>query len=120
MNPQNYAIRIEHIMCDTFGCDRFGMGGFVNSDYIRRHPFMAIMSTLTYLYGRNEANCISAVSNFFDTYHYYGEWSIDELLSFEGNSKVINGSLYEIDYKNGEEALQSIIDAFSEVCTQLN
>lgn len=119
MNSQDYAIRIEHIMCDTFECTRFGMGGLVNSDYIRRHPFMAMMSTLIFLYGRNKDNCINDVSNFFKTYNYYGEWNIDELLSFESNNKVINGTQYGINYANGEEALESIIDAFAELCTQL-
>lgn len=117
-NSQSSAIRIEHIMSNVFECERFGVGGLVNSDYIRRHPFMAMMSTLTFLCGSSR-NDTTVAAKFFESYHYYGEWSIDELLSFESNCKVINGSTYEIEYANGEEAMESIIAAFSEACSKL-
>jgi len=117
-NPQVYAVQIEHIMCRVFDCERLGIGGLVNSDYARKNPFTAMMSTLTHLYKNGNIQTEKAVAEFFDRYSYYGDWSIDELLSFDGDSKIINGATYEIGYRNGEEALTTMIDSFSTLCEQ--
>ena len=118
-NPQNYAVSIERIMRSAFDCDRSGVGGLVESDYIRDYPFTAMMSTIMYLCERNNSDSINVASDFFDKYSYYGKWSIDKLLSFDSNTKEIDGCNYEIEYANGEEAIVAIIAAFSEICTQL-
>ena len=119
LNPQNYAVSIERIMRNVFDCDRSDVGGLVESDYIRNYPFTAMMSTIMYLCNSKDSNHIILVSNFFENYSYYGKWSIDELLSFDSNSKEIDECNYEIEYANGEEAITAIIAAFSEICTQL-
>lgn len=118
-NPQSYAVQIEHTMRRAFDCDRSGVGGFVNSDYIRKHPFMALMCTLTFLCKNDDTHDVDIVSDFFEKFQYYGDWSIDQLLSFENNSAVISGSTYEIDYANGEEAIRAIINCFDKACDQL-
>lgn len=116
-SPQSYADRLEHIMCDVFNCERFGIGGLVNSDYIRRHPFTAMVSTLTFLSGSRNADNIEGVSKFFEDFSYYSGWSIDDFLNFDSNSKTFaNGN---IEYDNGEEAMKDIISAFSETCKAL-
>lgn len=119
LNPQNYAIRIEKIMQNAFGCDRSAISGLVNSDYIRKYPFTAMMSTVMFLCKRNDSDGIVTTSDFFDKYQYYGQWNIDELLSIESNSTEIDGCNYELGYANGEKAMNAIISAFSEVCKQL-
>lgn len=119
LNPQNYAIRIEQIMCDAFECDRFDIGGLVNSDYIRKYPFTAMMSTVMFLCKRNDSDSIVIASDFFDKYQHYGQWNIEELLSIESNSAEIDGGNYKLEYANGEEAVNVIITAFSEVCKEL-
>lgn len=119
VNSQNFAVRIELIMRSVFECDRSGVGGLVESDYIRKYPFTAMISTIMYLCKRNSGDNINVASNFFDKYGYYGKWSIDELLSFDSNTKKLDNCIYEIEYANGEEAMNAIIAAFSEVCTQL-
>ena len=118
-NPQAYAVDIELIMRDYFNCDRFGVGGLVDSDYIRQNYFLAMMSTITYLYGRKETNDINVVANFFKKFSYYGDWSIDQLLSFESSTQTINGLQYGIKYESGEKAMKAIIDEFSAVCQKL-
>lgn len=116
INPQNYAVRIEQIMRSVFQCDRGDIGGLVESDYIRKYPFTAMISTLMYLC---DCASIDIVLDFFEKYNFYGQWSIDELLSFESNSKEINGCNYEIEYQSGDEAMQSMTDAFSDIYKQL-
>lgn len=118
-NPQSYAVSIERIMRSAFDCDRSDMGGLVESDYIRKYPFTAMMSTIMYLCERSDSNGINVASDFFNKYSYYGQWSVDQLLGFESATAEIDGCNYELEYANGEEAMNAIIAAFSEVCTQL-
>lgn len=117
MHAQSHAVRIEHIMRSVFDCDRSGMGGLVESSFIRKHPFTAIMSTIMYLCKRADSRDVDIASDFFEKFHFYSQWDIDELLSFE--NKTTEGCSCEIEYANGKEAIIAIIDAFSEVCTQL-
>ena len=115
-NPQAYAVEIEHIMSSVFNCDRYGVGGIVNSDSIRRNPYFSMVSALTFQYANCTAEKEKRIENFIEKYFYYSDWSLDVLLSFDSNSNIIDGSTYEIDYKNGEEALSNWIKDFSSVC----
>lgn len=116
-SPQYYANRIEKIMCKAFGREPFDTNDFVNSDYIRNHPFTAMMSTLTYLCEYKDDDSLNAVFDFFKTYHYCSKRNIDELLS--SGSKTIDGMTCEIELSNGEETMKEIIDTFSELCQKL-
>lgn len=53
MKAQGYAVEIEHILSNIFECERFGFGGQVNSDRIRRHPYLSMVQGLAYLYALN-------------------------------------------------------------------
>lgn len=114
-SAQGYAVRIEHIMCEVFDCKRFDIGGLVNSDYIRLYPFTAMLSTLTYLLGTKSIGCVEIVSRFFKNYSFLDKLSIDEILSFENAPKEIN----EEKFNDGEEIINSVIDAFSADCKLL-
>lgn len=48
----------------------------------------------------------------------YSEMSLDELLSFESNSKKTGGGTIELNYENGEKALEDIMNKFSKICDQ--
>lgn len=113
---QSFAVCIEHTMRDAFECGRLGVNGLVNSDYIRFHPFLAIMCTLTFLCKHDEADDIRIVSDFFGKFQYYDELSIDELLSLKSNVGEIGGHKYEIEYDDGEKALQTMIAEFNKAC----
>ena len=45
---QQYAVAIERAMCTALSCDRGGLDGVANSDYIRKQPFEAIEEALRY------------------------------------------------------------------------
>lgn len=117
-NSQSFAVWIEHIMCDAFECER-GEIGLVHSDYIRSHPFLAVMCTLTFLCKQDETDDIRIVSDFFNKFRKYDKFSIDELLSSEGNTGEINGLEYESEYTDGEEVLQAMITEFRKACADL-
>ena len=77
------------------------------------------MCTLTFLCKQDETDDIRIVSDFFNKFRDYGKLSIDELLSLKDNTGVINGRKYELEYANGEEALQAIITEFRKACADL-
>ena len=115
MRAQSYAVEIEHILWNIFGCERFGFGGVVNSDYIRKHPFSALFCGLAYLYSTSTLEKKRLIEEFISDHMFYADMSIDYLLSFETNSKTDGVATIEIDFKNGEKALQSIIEAYRKV-----
>lgn len=115
-SAQNYAVRIEITMRDAFECGRFEIGGLVNSDCVKRNPFMAMMVTLAYLCDRGEAESTEIISNFFERFCSYDKLSVDEILNMGENSE---GDTDEIKHANGEEALKDIIACFEADCCKL-
>ena len=115
MRSQSYAGEIEFILRSIFDCERYGFGGIVNSDYIRKHPFSALFCGLARLYPTATSEKKGLFEKFIADHLFYADMSIDYLLSFDTSSKTDGIATIEIDFKNGEEALQNIIKAYREV-----
>ncbi|MDD3569797.1 MAG: hypothetical protein PHY44_01690 [Lachnospiraceae bacterium] len=113
---QGYAVSIEHILSDIFGCRRFGFGGLVNSDVIRKYPLAAISAGLGYLYANANNKKKAEIEGYIENYKYYLEMSLDELMSFDTSSKCTGKFVQEIDYSNGSEAIKDYIDKLQEIC----
>lgn len=116
MRAQGYAVSIEHDMERVFKCERFGFGGVVNSDYIRRNPLAAILATCGFIYAKVDSEKKMQIEKFVEDTSFYWEMSLDELLSFETSSKTVDISTIELEYENGEVALIDISNKFSDVC----
>ena len=115
MRSQSYAVEIEHILRKIFDCERFGFGGVVNSDYIRKQPIPAMLCGLSFIYATSTNEKKKKIEDFIDTHMFYKEMSIDYLLSFETNSKSDGLTTTEICAENGEKELNNIIEAYREV-----
>lgn len=50
MRAQGFAVEIEHILSNIFECERYGFGGQVTSDKIRKPPYLSMTQGLAYLY----------------------------------------------------------------------
>ena len=108
---QGYAVSIEHILRKIFDCDRFGFGGQVNSDFIRKHPFLSMTQGLAYkyaLYPQKRKN----IDAFINHFSFYSAMSLDDLLSFDTNSKIIGITTYELEKENGLEQVEYMINEF--------
>ncbi len=114
MNPQIYAVEIEHIMSKVFNCDRFGLSGLVNSDYIRKYPIHSINCALSHLYGKNN-HINGEIESFIEKYNFFAQWSIDNILLFETSKQIINGIEYEIPFVHGDLAINTIIEDFKKI-----
>ena len=54
MRAQGYAVSMEHDMSRVFGCDRGGMSGKVDSDFIRRNSLAAVLMDDREVHRRNK------------------------------------------------------------------
>lgn len=113
---QGYAVSIEHILCKVFDCERFGYGGIVNSDFIRKQPFTAMACGFSFIYATAKSDKQKEIIEFINDYSFFSEMSIDTLLSFETSTKDINGITIGINYKNGQEAVENMIDDYRKLC----
>ena len=111
MKAQGYAVDIEMILRNIFKCDRFGFGGQVNSDAIRKHPYLSMTQGLAFLYATEE-NKRKKIDKFVDEFSFYSDMSLDELLSFDTNEKVIGSTTIGLTKSNGLEEVEYIISAF--------
>lgn len=115
VNPQSYAIRIEVYLREVFGCERFGFGGIANSDFIRKQPFTAMLSALSYIYANAESEKRENIEEFIKDKMFYSEMSIDYLLSFDTSDKPGELGTIDIGFKDGKTALEKIIQDFKEI-----
>lgn len=114
MKAQGYAVEIEMILRNIFRCDRFGFGGQVNSDAIRKHPYLSMTQGLAFIYATEE-NKRKQIDKFVDEFSFYSDMSLDELLSFDTNEKVVGSTTIGLTKNNGLEEVEYIISAFRKV-----
>lgn len=114
MRAQGLAVEIESILRDIFGCDRGGFGGQVNSDRIRRHPFLSMVQGLAYLYALNPQKR-GEIEEFVENFSFYEDMHMDELLSFDTNEKTIDKCTIQIEKDNGLEQVEYMIEEFRKV-----
>ena len=113
---QGYAINIEHILCNVFECERFGFGGIVNSDFIRKQPFTAMACGLAFIYATCGSLQREEILAFIGEYEFFKEMALDTLLSFDTSSKDIDGVTFELNYKNGHDAVENMVEDFRKLC----
>lgn len=112
---QGYAVSLEHTLWGVFSCERFGVGGIVNSDYIRKYPIASMIHAATYVYANANLKQRETIENFIENVTWYSRWSIDDLLSFGSKENVINGTTYTLEFDDGKQQLEHIIKEFENV-----
>lgn len=76
-NYQNTAVDIEEKLCDVFSCERYGFGGIVNSDQIRRSPYLCMVVGLMYNYKSRDEHTQKNIQKFIENYKFYCNMGID-------------------------------------------
>ncbi len=84
---QNYAINIEHKLSNIFNCDRGGIGGMVNSDFIRPMPYGSMIATLMFLYKDKDIIIQKKIEKFINDYQFYSNKRIDEIIEEQGENE---------------------------------
>lgn len=117
-NAHDYSVHMEYTIRSVFGFDECSEIDFLTSgECIADDPFGVAIGTLMYLHGQGKLNK-EDVEKFYDRFECLKGLGIDELLSFNSNNKVVRGIPYEIDYENGEDAIEAMSKAFSDICSQ--
>lgn len=114
IKAQGYAVEIEMILRSIFKCERFGFGGQVNSDAIRKHPFLSMTQGLAFIYATSESKR-KEIDKFIDDFSFYSDFSLDELLSFDAKENSREYVTIELQKNNGLEEVEYIISAFRNV-----
>lgn len=115
-NAKQYATEIEHILCKVFDCKRFGFGGIVDSDFIRKNPFIAIASGLAFIYAEDSSKKCE-IDLYLEKYSYYLKYDLDMLIRASDGKIEPNWDYDQEEYGSGEEIVKSII-ADLEVITE--
>lgn len=111
---QAYAFEIEGILRGIFKCERFGFGGQVNSDSIRKHPFLSMTQGLAFVYASCE-NKQEEIDKFIDAFSFYSDFSLDQLLSFDAKENSTEYGIIGLQKDNGLQEVEYIISAFEKV-----
>ena len=114
MKSQGYAVEIEMILRSIFKCEQLGFGGQVNSDAIRKHPFLSMTQGLAFIYATSESKR-KEIDKFIDDFSFYSDFSLDELLSFDAKENSREYVTIELQKNNGLEEVEYIISAFRNV-----
>lgn len=75
---QSNAISLEHELSSIYDCDRFSMGGFINSDHIRSKGFIpAIIMILSNYYTTHENRTL--IDEYINDILYFSGTRMDDL-----------------------------------------
>lgn len=108
---QGYAAEIEIILRSIFNCERYGFGGQVNSDAVRKHPFLSMTQGLAFIYAASKGKRES-IDKFINDFSFYSDYSLDELLSFDAKKNPTEYGTIELQKNNGLEEVEYIISSF--------
>lgn len=114
MKSQGYAVEIEWILRNVFECDRCGFGGQVDADHVRKHPYLSMTQGLAYLYAIHPEKRAS-IDKFVESFSFYSDMSLDDILSFDTNEKVSDMCTIQIEKDNGLEQIEYMIAEFKKV-----
>ncbi len=110
MNAHSYAVSIEHVLRDIMGFDdRGGFGGIIDADFIERNCFTSIACALGYFYANAISSRQNKIEKYINDFKFYLELGLHNLLKFKTNVEVIDGTTYELNFENGEAAIEAII-----------
>jgi len=88
IKSHNYAIEIEHILCEIFECDRFGFGGIVDADFIESGMIVGIASALATFYKNVDSSKKRAIDEYLNKYNFYRDKRIDAIIEEYGEVEM--------------------------------
>lgn len=96
--PNDYAFQIEVTVKAMFNCDRYGIGGIADANFIERQPFVAIALVLGNFYNKVGTSYKEKIDDFFGKYYLEMGKSIPEI---------------------GEEKIKDIIKDFNSIVSTI-
>ena len=94
----DYAFQIEVTVKAMFNCDRYGIGGIADANFIERQPFVAIALVLGNFYNKVDISYKEKIDDFLGKYYLEMGKSISEI---------------------GEEKIEDIIKDFNSIVSTI-
>ena len=104
-------------MASALHCSSYDPKSFIDATSIELHPFHSMMYTLMTMYDPIKTK--PHIDAFYNKYSQYADYSMSEILSFETDTKVDGITTIQISYDNGQQAIESMIEEFRNLCNQL-
>ena len=82
------ALSLEHTLRTIFNCERFGFGGYINSDMIEKNPVQSFALGLAVIYNTKSELQKEAIDRFLEDSLDYEDLSIREIEETEFNTLV--------------------------------
>jgi hypothetical protein len=73
------AVSIEWTLRGIFNCERFGLGGFINSDSIESNPMQSFRLGFASVYADASSDKKSQIDRFIDDNYQYEDMNIDTI-----------------------------------------
>lgn len=113
-----FAVEIEEIMCGVFNCERYGLGGQVDADGIKHHPFLSMTQALAFLFAKKPEKK-NEIFEFMKEYALIENLGIESILSSPSSErKISNNIVIDLGCEDGNEYMKQFVKRFREVCTQ--
>lgn len=113
LKPVELTLNIFYVI--SISAKVLDLGGIADSGFARRQPFSAITCGLSFIYATANNDKRKEIEAFIEKYYFLREMTIDLLLLFETSKKEVNGVIMDISFKNGKEAVDSMIKDFRNV-----
>lgn len=78
-NAHSYALQIETTVRSIVNCDRGGVGGTADADFIEKKPFIPIMFVLGNFYNKIDYSTKQTIDDFIEDYAYSMDKAIEEM-----------------------------------------
>lgn len=75
----DYAFQIEVTLNSIFNCEKFGIGGIVDSNFIAKEPFIPMGLILGNFYNKVDPSFKVKIDKFFEKYYLDMGKSIEEI-----------------------------------------
>ncbi len=96
--PLDYAFQIEVTVKAVFKCDKYGIGGIADANFIEKQPFIAMALVLGNFYNKVDISFKYKIDDFFGKYYLEMGKSISEI---------------------GEEKIKEIIKDFNSIVSTI-
>jgi hypothetical protein len=118
INPQVYAHPFEYTMCRVFNCDRGGACGMADADFIRNHPFTAVVATCMFIYANANETKKREIDSFLDDAKFHFQFDFDTLLSADTSEIEMKNGSYTLSYDSGQKTIEALLEKFRSICSK--
>ncbi|MBO5060951.1 MAG: hypothetical protein J6C82_08560 [Clostridia bacterium] len=106
---------IEQILCKVFNCSTRACWCI----HMRNYPYFSMTQALSFLCAKYPREGVLYMQPFIEKYSFIARFSLDDLLSCDSDTIVLDGIRYHLDKENGLEFVKYLISEFKKVVTKV-